>query len=366
MIVTHCSSVHPRKDSRILFKMCASLAASDYDVKLIVADGQGAEKISNLEVIDVGKPRNRIERILLWPDKIFTQVISLLPEIVHLHDPELIPLASRLKRMGIKVIFDSHEDVALQMRSKPYMNRFLSWVISQVYRIYETQALKKTDAVVAATPEIARKLRLRGIPCTLICNFPRTEIIYPTSSLNKKRIELCYVGNLTKNRGIIELIKAIELCKAKLSLNLCGAFESEQFEKKIRNLPGWQKVNYWGCVRNDKIKKILNRSKIGIVTLLPKKNYLESYPIKMFEYMSAGLPVIASNFPLWKKIIQKQKVGLVCDPTKPEAIANRIDTLLKNKKLGRHFGRNGRAAVEKKYNWKNEEKKLFRLYKSLT
>lgn len=97
-----------------------------------------------------------------------------------------------------------------------------------------------------------------------------------------------------------------------------------------------------------------------------KPNYVDAQPNKMFEYMSAGLPVIASNFPLWKEIIEGNQCGICVNPLEPKEIAAAIDWLTQNPEAAEQMGKNGRKAVEEKYNWQNEEEKLINLYLCLT
>ncbi len=94
-------------------------------------------------------------------------------------------------------------------------------------------------------------------------------------------------------------------------------------------------------------------------------NHVDAQPNKMFEYMSAGIPVIASDFPLWREIIEGCGCGICVDPLDPKKIAEAIDYLVDNPEIARRMGENGRKAVYDRYNWDVEEKKLLALYDSL-
>jgi glycosyltransferase involved in cell wall biosynthesis len=144
-----------------------------------------------------------------------------------------------------------------------------------------------------------------------------------------------------------------------------GLFDDEVIKERIIKSPFWQKVNYFGFVNRIKANEIYSVSKVGLVTLHPIINYIDALPVKMFEYMSAGLPVIASNFPLWKEIIEGNKCGICVDPLRPNEIAEAIQYLLSNDEIAEEMGNNGRAAVLNKYNWDSEENKLIAIYKSL-
>ena len=104
---------------------------------------------------------------------------------------------------------------------------------------------------------------------------------------------------------------------------------------------------------------------MGLVTLHPLPNYKDALPVKMFEYMAAGIPVIASNFTLWQEIIEGNECGICVNPLEPRAINKAIQYLIDNPKTAQKMGENGRQAVKQKYNWAIEEKKLFLLYEKL-
>lgn len=362
----HLTSVHSRKDIRIYLKQCRSLAMAGYRVFMVVADGQGYEYVDGVEICDIGKATGRIDRIARITQRIFKVACGLEADLYHLHDPELLPIGLQLKRLGKKVIFDSHEDVPRQFLYKPYLNRPVRLILSKVYLLFEMMACKRMDAIVTATPFIRDKF-LKINPNSIdIKNYPIIDEFSDDSpSWPYNRQQVCYVGGIGSIRGIREMVRAMELTESDARLVLGGRFSESSVEREVKKQPGWQRVDEFGWIDRDSVRKVLGQSKAGLVTLHPISNYLDALPVKMFEYMAAGLPVIASNFPLWRRIIERNKCGISVDPLNPKEIANAIDQLVTNPKLAEEMGRNGCRAVEEKYNWRNEEKKLFNLYGNL-
>jgi glycosyltransferase involved in cell wall biosynthesis len=101
------------------------------------------------------------------------------------------------------------------------------------------------------------------------------------------------------------------------------------------------------------------------VILHPEKSFITSQPTKLFEYMAAGIPVIASDFPLWRSIIQEAGCGILVDPLDTQAIAAAIEYLVSNPREAEAMGQRGRRAAEKQFNWANEEQTLLSFYSSL-
>ncbi|WP_256206821.1 glycosyltransferase [Pseudomonas sp. BAY1663] len=134
---------------------------------------------------------------------------------------------------------------------------------------------------------------------------------------------------------------------------------------ELSSYPGWSRVDELGFIDREGIKSVMSRSIAGLVTLHPAVNYVDALPIKLFEYMSAGIPVVSSDFPLWREIVEGNDCGLCVDPLNPQAIADSIDFLVENPGRARQMGLNGQRTVNDIYNWSVEESKLFRLYSAL-
>lgn len=364
--VVHLTSVHGRGDTRIFVKQCRTLADHAYRVALVVADSQGEDIIDGITISDVGRPSGRLERMLRTTARVYRRALALEGDIYHLHDPELIPLGLRLKRIGKVVIFDAHEDVPKQLLSKPYLAEPARRVLSLAFARFERFACAKLDGIVAATPSIRDKF-LSIHPCTVdVNNFPLPSEFDAGARWADKAPEVCYVGGIGASRGIRELVQACALLQTPARLSIAGTFSEAKLEAEMRSQPGWQRVDMHGHLDRAGVRRVMARALAGLVTLHPTSNYLEALPVKMFEYMAAGIPVIASDFPLWKSIINGERCGLCVDPSDPKAIADAIDFLLTHPAVAREMGANGRRAVMANYNWAPQAARLIDFYGAIT
>jgi glycosyltransferase involved in cell wall biosynthesis len=363
--ICHLTSVHPRHDTRIFIKQCRSLAVHGYDVILVVADGQGDECKDGVKIVDAGHQPGRLNRIFRTTRRVLEKAIELDADLYHLHDPELIPVGLKLKRLGKKVVFDSHEDIPKQLLGKHYLNPRLLRLLSGIFALFECYACPRFDGIIAATPFIRDKF-LAINPCSVdINNFPMTGELDAAVPWTDKRDEVCYVGGIGAIRGIREVVRACEFLQTPVRLNLAGRCSEPAVEAEVKTYPGWGRVNELGFVGRAEVREVLGRSVAGVVTFHPLPNHIDAQPNKMFEYMAAGIPVIASNFPLWREIIEGNDCGMCVDPLDPSAIAEAIDFLVSNPDRARKMGENGQRAVTARYNWSAEEAKLFDFYKNL-
>lgn len=366
--ITHLTSAHPRYDTRIFLKECSSLAKiSNYQVSLVVADGLGDETKNSVNIFDVGaKTGGRISRMTKTVKKVFEKAKELNSDIYHLHDPELLPIGLKLKKLGKKVIFDAHEDLPKQLLGKPYLNKFLLKNLSIVVAIYEKYTCRKFDAIITATPFICEKFLNINENTIDINNFPILGELANSIPWIDKKDEVCYVGGISEIRGIKELIKSFEYIEdTNITLNLVGEFNTKSIEEEVKSYYSWRAIDELGLLGREAVAEIMGHSKAGLVTFYPLPNHVDAQPNKMFEYMSAGLPLITSNFPFWREIVEGNKCGICINPLEPKEISDAIKYIINNPKEAEQMGKNGKKAVEEKYNWNVEEEKLYAIYEGL-
>ncbi|WEJ63148.1 glycosyltransferase family 4 protein [Thiomicrorhabdus lithotrophica] len=364
--IVHMTSVHSRYDIRIFIKMCSSLAENkDFEVFLVVADGLGDEMKNGVNIVDVGKTKGRWKRMFLTTKKVFKSAQNLAGDIYHLHDPELIPTGLKLLKQNKNVIFDAHEDLPKQIKGKPYLPSVLRSVLPYLVEWYEKYATPKFTYIITATPTIRDKFLNYTTTAIDINNFPIAgELMTVSKAGNRKSNQVCYIGAITKIRGIDEMLQAISSLEG-VSLVLVGKFAEPNLEDSLKKTRDWENVVETGFLNREGVKDVLSNSFAGLVTLLPSPNHIDSLPNKMFEYMSAGVPIIASDFPLWKQIIDETGCGIHVNPENPEEIKTAISYLMKNPEEARKMGENGYNAILTKYNWASQLAKLNGIYETI-
>ena len=362
--VCHITSAHSRNDIRIFLKECISLAKNYYDVILIVNDSEPDEVNKGVKIISTKfKPRNRLDRFLNSKKLLLAKAIEVDADIYHLHDPDLLPLGNRLKSMGKKVIFDSHEDIPKQIIDKVWIPKIFRRFISNVYSLYEKNSLKKYDAVITVTPHIVERLLKINPNTVMITNYPIVDL---DSNVNRKpNNSICFAGGVCSQYNHEKIIKAIEKIE-NIEYILAGD-GSKEYLSLLQSLPAWGKVNYLGKVPYKEVKNIYINSIAGLALDYSSQGKEQGTlgVIKIFEYMEAGIPVICSNYKLWKEIIEGNNCGICVDPHNIEDITKAIKYILNNPEKAKKMGENGRKAVIEKYNWGTQERILIDLYERL-
>lgn len=365
--VCHITSVHKTNDVRIFRKECTSLSKNGYDVYLV---GQGDSREENgVHIIGVGENEGgRLNRMFSFSKKVYKKALAVDADIYHFHDPELLPYGLKLKKKGKKVIFDSHERYTEQLKDKPYLPSFVTKLIAKMYGVYENRVLKKIDAVVFpctinGKDPFENKCKISA----LINNAVLLEEFYEKYDPSYKKLDntACYVGSLSRSRGITTCIQA--MYKAKANLVLGGRFNSKAYEDETKSMEEFSCVSHRGELDRNEVFKLLSESRVGLFVLKDQGQYLkiDTFGVKVYEYMSMGLPVVLSHSPYNDEMVKKYCFGICVDPESIDEIANAVRYILDNPDKAREMGENGRRAVVRDLNWAIEQEKLLALYEKI-
>lgn len=360
------TSAHPAFDVRIFHKQCKSLAQAGYEVTLIAP---GSERVIRDGVRMEPMPAwsSRASRMVRGAWMMYRKALRQEADVYHFHDPELIPVGLLLRLAGRRVIYDVHEDLPSTISYKPYVPRYLRWLVSRVAAVIEALSSRWFTAIVIANPTGAGRFRARNNQVMVVSNYPRIEEIGCSRDGGAAAGDgaLLYVGaRITRARGAKEMVQAMGLLPSSipLQLKLAGGWDPPELRVELSVIPGWERVNFLGWLGREELAQVLHQARAGLVVLHPEPNYLTAQPVKLFEYMCAGLPVIASDFPVNREVIEGARCGLLVNPLDPEEIACAIQYLWTYPQQAAEMGRRGQQAVRERFNWANEERALLELY----
>lgn len=360
--ICHITAVHQPKDPRILYKECVSLARAGHQVKLLVANAP-TMTLEGVDIVGVTAPyKTRLQRFRRVSQALYRRALDLEADVYHFHDPEFIPYARKLLKNGFKVIYDAHEDFPRQLAGKYYIPRGINGLLGNAAERYENRSARKFTHIITATDHIRDRFLKVNPNVTVVRNYPRIEDLpVDLPAFRTRGREIVYVGSITQKRGILTMLDAIK--DLDVTFNLAGKFDSLALYSQMKSRSWFAgKVKEWGLIGYTDMKRILLRCRVGLVLLHPIPSYRVALPVKLFDYMGHGLPVVASNFPLWREIVEGNGCGLCVDPLDTTAIAQAITRIMNDETLASEMGNRGRNAVLSRYNWTTEEQTLLEVY----
>lgn len=384
------SCLHPLQDDRIYWKEALSLKNHGYEVIHIGVGSQNRDFISNegIRLIEIARKRyftnpfvDKLYRLLTFRPNIYKKILIqaelLNADVYHFHDLQLNRIGPKLKKLSHKpkVIYDVHEPYPVTISCT-----FTKWkLISYFYKLYghyienwENKRAGLYDLIIATEENVSSRF-------TEIVSEKKVEIIYnytnltPISSpIHKKEYDLIYTGSIRRIRGIIEIIESIKLIKQQIpeiKILIIGFMHEEWLASTLQNIIKSNKLEANVIIKesvpyND-IIDFYQQSKIGLAVFYDLPVHRTILPIKIFEYMAFGLPVITNNFGHMGKLTSENNTGVRIASVSPSDIATAAIKLLTDKKTYSEISKNCLSAAKEKYKWEIMENKLISIYKDL-
>ena len=363
------TSVHPPFDVRIFHKEAKSLLMAGYDLS-IIAQHDKDEIINGIKIFHLPRPQNRLERMtkLIW--LIFWKAIRINAHIYHIHDPELLPAGFLMKLLGKKIIYDMHENLPKQIMNKEWINSRLRNILSTIVYVLERLSLMFMAVIFAECSY--RKDYLWIKKCTIVLNMPIINQLfaYKCRTSMKNDFSIGYMGGVTTERGSVTTLDALKILKDNnitLRYDCVGPITQPHKRQLLMKCKEYDLKNIYfhGYLPAHQGWQVIGHCSIGLALLHPIPNYIESYPTKIFEYMAMGIPVIASNFPLYRRVVEESHCGICVDPLNPKEIAGAIQFVIDHPAESKQMGENGYRAVVERYNWDKEADKLISFYRCI-
>lgn len=362
--VCHITNAHRPEDVRIFHKECVSLAKAGYETYL-VQQGGSYEK-NGVHIVGFGEVTGgRLKRMTRVARRAYEAALSVDADIYHFHEPELMPYGLKLKRRGKKVIFDSHEDTLGSILEKGWIPAPLRKPVWFWFKGRQEKVCRRIDAVVTVTPHMTEFFRRLNSRTVQVSNFPILD--GPPAMPDMSSRTLVFAGGVSAQWNHHVIIKALERLP-ECEYRLCGP-AGEDYLRRLEALPAWGCVEYLGRVSHEEVPALLAKSAVGMAVLSYCRNSDWKNGTmgntKIFEEMMAGLPVVCTDFALWRGFVDRWHCGVCVPPENPDAIAEAVRYLLDHPEEARRMGENGRKAVKEEFNWGMEEKKLLALYEEI-
>lgn len=367
--ICHATSAHPSNDPRITYKEALSAVRDGHTVTLVSADPLHSPP-PGVDHILVPRSRTRAGRMAVTASRVAAVVRRLEPDVCHVHDPELLPWVLLRARSRTAVIYDMHEDLPAQITSKRWIPTLARRPVAALARIGVRALTSRASGVVFAAPNYVDLARAKH--SAIVQNFPRldpdeTPVLGDSARSAPEPCTVVYVGAITPIRGAAEMITACAEAATSVPLRLviAGRPAPADYIDELVTLPGWPVVDYVGLLEPREIPALLDRSDIGICLFSPVQHHVASYPTKLFEYMAVGLPLVVSDFPLWREIVEQARCGVLVDPLDIGSIARVLVELARDPDSRHEMGQAGRQTAWDKYSWESQYKKLDQLYRDI-
>ena len=309
------------------------------------------------------KPLSKVEVLLKEFNrvkKLREAIIAQKPDVIHANDLDTLTAACQAaKKLGCRVVYDSHE-ICVE-------NHQMKGVYKKLNALCENVFIKRMDKMVcvshAAADYFANKYGIEKPMVITNCSLKAEKTV---SGEKNEGFEILNHGVYYGGRGYDIIVESSALLKdypeIKITLRGFGAMEDE-LRERAKELGGENVIFYPPVLVNELIP-YASRSKVGVaITENTCLNFELSVSNKIFEYASAGLPVIMSDIPEHRYLNQKYNFGIILEKNTPECFAEAAIRLYEDKEFYNECAKNAEKLSEE-VNWETEFSRLIEIERS--
>ena len=364
--------VHKYDDIRVFKKEAVTLAADPTNEVVLYARTPDGLPLSDSGVkVRAVTYANRLARFALLP-KLARAAFAERADVYHLHNPDTLPIAFVLRAAGKRVIYDTHEDFRTEILLRGWLPRSARRPAAALVAGAERLAGACLDAVIVTQEQI----RARIPQAVVIGNPPLVDRVQIERTLAddpqqitqaSEPIVLGFVGGLSADRGLFRMMHLVAQLNdhTPTRLLLIGYPVNDSALDHAMTMPEWEFVDYRGELAQDEAFAAIAGSRAGLILFERTASHETIDPNKIYEYMTLGLPFIASKFPDWEARIGSAQAGIFVDTDTSEGLAAVMDWLQDPARL-QTAAHNGLEYVLHTYSWQKSGAPMLRsLYRKV-
>ncbi len=352
-------SAFSRHDDEVLtYRHDKALKAAGWNTIYLVNDDESETVKDGLRIVGTGNKQhcNYLTRIFIAPFQSYKVLKKIDADVYQTWCLENMLTCMLLKLNGKKIVFQLREEHPYLYMLKPGKPLWFKKMVVSILLILMRFFLRNFDFVLATGDDEGEILKELGIKKFCIQgNFPFVNWNFKLSLEDylKREDRIIYFGSIYRISCQEYFLKALEKTN-NVKYLLAGKFRGiEDYHQELMQYPKWKDVEFIDGFRKEELNNLMGRSTMSNVLRDFSKTHYHNGNIgiiKIFESMEAGLPLICSDVPVYRKIWNEYKFGMLVDPTNPDQIADAINYLAQNKEEAYKMGQEGRRAVIEKYN----------------
>lgn len=371
---------HGTLDDRVYYKEALSLSERYLRVTLMAQGETGRPSGLSAPVGWSGlRPGGGWKRRLGRVAQATVRLVKLSPKVCHFHDPEFLLAVPLLRALvpDCVLIYDSHEVYPDSIAASPALPRALRGLLARAFQTLERRMAEHLDGIVVPVHTVAARFVEQAVPVVTVFNYPRSEIFgrgkrpEPPGGSAGTRDVVLYQGSISIDRGLAVMLEAMRILRprrASAQLHLVGP-ATEEAATLIREFVATHSLEdsvvYRSAIPHTEIPALLGRARIGLVPFNDTPAMKKCLPIKQFEYMASGLPVVGADLPLIAPYLLEARAGMVYEAGSASGLASAIETMLVDPEEWARMSAAGEAAVRRQWTWESTARDLIGLYERI-